>query len=54
MDKDTNRKMEYRLELMVLLVFLTTASSFAPSSSDLAEAVVSKCKTNSRWKDIIY
>ncbi|XP_047455572.1 matrix metalloproteinase-19-like [Mugil cephalus] len=31
--------MEYRLELMVLLVLLTTASSIAPSSSDLAEAV---------------
>lgn len=35
--------MEYRLELMVLLVFLTTASSAAPSREEFTEAVVRKC-----------
>lgn len=36
--------MEYRLELMVLLIFLTTASSVAPSREEFTEAVVRKCR----------
>ncbi len=36
--------MEYRLELMVLLVFLATVSSAAPSREEFTEAVVRKCR----------
>lgn len=36
--------MEYRLELMVLLVFLTTASSVAQSREGFTEAVVRNCR----------
>ncbi|XP_023131431.3 matrix metalloproteinase-19-like [Amphiprion ocellaris] len=39
MEKDLRRKMEYRLELIVLLVLMTAASSVASSSQDLTEAV---------------
>ncbi|XP_074500671.1 matrix metalloproteinase-19-like [Sebastes fasciatus] len=39
MEKDPNRKMEYRLELMVLLVLLTAASSVALSREEFTEAV---------------
>ncbi|XP_067449145.1 matrix metalloproteinase-19-like [Thunnus thynnus] len=39
MEKDPNLKMEYKLELMVLLVLLTTASSIAPSREEFTEAV---------------
>ncbi|XP_035512923.1 matrix metalloproteinase-19-like [Morone saxatilis] len=40
MEKQTKRKTENRLEFMVLLVFLTTASSVAQSREDFTEAVV--------------
>ncbi|XP_005930675.1 matrix metalloproteinase-19 [Haplochromis burtoni] len=40
MEKDPNWKMEYRLELMVLLVLLITASSIALSRKDTTEAMV--------------
>ncbi|KAM4563755.1 matrix metalloproteinase-19-like [Odontesthes bonariensis] len=39
MEKDTNRKMDSRLELMGLLVLLTAASSIAQSSKDFTEAM---------------
>lgn len=44
MEKDPGRKMEYMLELMVLLVFLTTASSVSLSREEFTEAVVRKQK----------
>ncbi|XP_070696264.1 matrix metalloproteinase-19-like [Pempheris klunzingeri] len=40
MEKDPNQKMENMLELMVLLVFLTIASSVALSREELTDAVV--------------
>lgn len=43
MEKNPNWKMEYRLELMVLLVFLTTTSSVAQSREEFTEAVVRNC-----------
>ncbi|XP_041860133.1 matrix metalloproteinase-19-like [Melanotaenia boesemani] len=39
MEKDSNRKMPCRLELMVLLVLLTTVSSITLSRNNLTEAV---------------
>jgi len=45
MGKDTNRKMDSRLELMGLLVLLTAASSIAQSSNDFTEAMVRQNKT---------
>lgn len=44
MGKNPNRKMEYRLEFMVLLVFLAAASSVALSREEFAEAMVRKCR----------
>ncbi|KAM7411368.1 hypothetical protein PAMA_021389 [Pampus argenteus] len=40
MEEDSNLKMEYKLELTVLLVLLTTASSVALSREDFTEAVM--------------
>ncbi|XP_017274636.1 matrix metalloproteinase-19 [Kryptolebias marmoratus] len=39
MEKDSHRKMDCRLELMVLFVLLTTASSIGQSNNDVREAV---------------
>lgn len=47
MEKDPNPKMEYKLELMVLLVLLTTASSIALSREEFTEAVVRICR---KWE----
>ncbi|XP_070766925.1 matrix metalloproteinase-19-like [Enoplosus armatus] len=40
MEKDPNLKMQYRLDLMVLLVLLTAATSVALSSEEFTEAMV--------------
>lgn len=42
MEKDPKQKMGYRLELMVLLVLMTTASSGAQSRGEFTGAVVRK------------
>ncbi|KAM9856269.1 matrix metalloproteinase-19-like [Aulostomus maculatus] len=40
MEKDPNLKMEYRLELMMLLALLTAASSITPGKEEYTEALV--------------
>lgn len=42
MENNPNKKMEHRLQLLMLLVFLTTASTVAQSSEEFTEAVVRK------------
>lgn len=44
MEKDPNQKMEFRLEIMGLLVLLTAASSVALSREEFTEAVVRKAE----------